>query len=98
MASIATGPQAPQQSTPVLQTFVPQSSFLALVEYDQANLRMTTWLKSGAIYQHTFCTVLDFEALKTAQNHGSHWSKNIKGKKLGIRLKSAKSAKSERRK
>ena len=98
MAGVAQGPQAPTASTAALQTFVPQSSFLALVEYDQANLRMTTWLKSGAIYQHTFCTPLDFEALKTAQNHGRHWSKNIKGVKLGIRLKSAKSAKSERRK
>ena len=97
MASVVTGSKTLQQSTSVLQTFVPQSSFLALIEYDPANLRMTSWLKSGAIYQHTFCTPLDFEALKTSQNHGRHWSKNIKGVKLGIRLKSAKAAKSETR-
>ena len=96
MASVSNPPTA-TASTPVLQTFVPQSSFLALVEYDQANIRMTTWLKSGAIYQH-ICLKPDFEAFRTAHNHGKHWSKNINGVKSGICIKSAKSAKSERRK
>jgi hypothetical protein len=38
---------------------------------------------------------LDWLNLKTSQNHGKHWGKAIKGKKIGIRIKSAKSAKSE---
>ena len=98
MASIRTANASTATSPVAIVSFVPASSFLALLEYDQANLRLTSHLKSGAIYQHTFVLPLDFEALKTSQNHGSHWAKNIKGKKLSIKVKVAKSPKSKRRK
>ena len=96
MASIAQAAQSQQPAAQAIQSFVPKSSFLAFIEYDPVNLRMTSHLFSGAIYQHTFCLPMDFENLKTSQNHGKHWAKHIKGVKLGIRIKSAKSAKSER--
>lgn len=95
MASIAQS-VASLGALPVgMQSFVPQSSFIALLEYDQNNLTLTTHLKSGAIYQHKFVLSLDFENLKTSQNHGSHWTKNIKGKKLSVAIKKVKTPKSE---
>jgi hypothetical protein len=68
---------------------VAQSSWISLFEYDPAQLRLTTHLKDGSIHQHTFVTALDWAGLQTAQSHGKHWANNIKGKKLGIRVKSA---------
>ena len=88
----------PQVAAPQIVSFSPKSSFLALLEYDQSNLRLTSWLKDGSVYQHTFVTPLDWEGLKQSQNHGSHWSKNISGKKLSVHIKSAKKPRSEIRK
>ena len=79
---------------PQLQTLVPQSSFLALFEYDQQNLTLTSHLKSGAIYQHKFVLPADWTALQTSQNHGKHWSSQIKGKKLSVTVKKARSPRS----
>ena len=83
----------PKQAKPAIQTLVPKSPFIALLEYDQTNLRLTTHLKSGAIYQHTFVMPLDFVALQTAKNPSKHWAKQIKGKKLSVKIKSAKAPK-----
>ena len=80
-----------------IQSFVPQSSFLALLEYDQNNLTLTSHLKSGAIYQHRFVLPLEFTALQTAQNHGKHWANNIKGKKISVTVKKIKAPNSERK-
>ena len=93
MASVNSN-AAPVQA-PSLQILPASSSFISSFEYDQAQMRLTTCLKSGAIYQHTFVMPMDWLALQTSQNHSKHWAKNIKGKKLGIRIKSAKAAKSE---
>ena len=92
----------PINTTPVpaqgLQTFVPVSSFLAFLEYDPVNLRITSHLKSGAIYQHTFCLGADWTNLISSQNHGKHWASAIKGRKQSIRIKTAKSAKADNKK
>jgi hypothetical protein len=69
------------------QSFSPQSSFIALLEYDQQNLTLTTHLKSGAIYQHKMVTPMDWTAMQAAQNHGSFWSRMIKGKKTSVKVK-----------
>lgn len=76
-------------------TMPANSSFIAAFEYDQQNLTLTTHLKSGAIYQAKFVLPLDWTALQTSQNHGKHWANNIKGKKLSVRVKSAKAPRSE---
>jgi hypothetical protein len=83
----------PVQS-PAIQTMASQSSFISLMEYDQANLTLTTHLKSGAVYQHKFVLPSEWQALQTSQNHSKHWAANIKGKKLSVTVKSAKSPKS----
>ena len=78
-----------------IETVPANSSFIAAFEYDPNTMRLTTHMKDGAIYQHTFVLPLDWFALKTSAKHGKHWSASIKGKKLGIRVKSAKTANSE---
>ena len=93
MASVNSN-AAPVQPQPI-QMMPAISSFIAAFEYDPSQMRLTTHLKSGAIYQHTFVMPMDFEALKLSHNHSKHWASAIKGKKLGIRIKSAKAAKSE---
>ena len=90
MASVAQT-AAPQTTAQGLQIMPANSSWISAFEYDPAQMRLTTHLKDGSIHQHTFVTSLDWAALQTAQSHGKHWSNNIKGKKLGIRIKSAKS-------
>jgi hypothetical protein len=94
MASIAQLVES-KAATTQIQTFVPRSSFLALLEYDQNNLTLTSHLLNGSIYQAKFFLPTDWEALKTSQNHGKHWANNVKGKKLSVRIKSAKAPKSE---
>ncbi len=93
MASVNSNATAP--ATQAIKFMPAASSFIAAFEYDPNQLRLTAHLKSGAIYQHTFVTALDWAALQTSQNHSKHWANNIKGKKLGIRIKSAKTATSE---
>ena len=78
-----------------IQTIPARSSWIAAFEYDPAQMRLTTHMKDGGIYQHTFVTGGDWEALKTAQSHSSHWSRTIKGKKMGIRVKGEKSPNAE---
>ena len=95
MASV-NAPIAPATAT-ARPSFVPQSSFIALFEYDPVNLTLTTHMKAGGIYQHKFVLALDFEALQTAQNHGKHWANNIKGKKLSVTVKKIKAPNSERK-
>ena len=80
-----------------MQTLIPKSTFISMLEYDQTNLTMTSWMSNGSVYQHKFIMPLDWDALKTAQNHGKHWSKNIRGKKLSVKVKSAKAPKAEMR-
>ena len=93
MASINSNAMASQ--TQAIQMLPASSSFIAAFEYDPTQMRLTTHLKDGAIYQHTFVTGLDWQALQTSQNHSKHWADNIKGKKLSIRVKSAKAPRSE---
>lgn len=95
MASL-NGPINQPSSTPIV-TMPAVSSFIAAFEYDQANLTLTSHLKDNSIYQHKFVLPADWLALQTSQNHSKHWANNIKGKKLGVRLKSAKSPRSELR-
>lgn len=71
-------------------SFSPQSSFIALLEYDQQNLTLTTHLKNGAIYQHKSVSPMDWAGLQAAQNSGSHWSKFIKGQKTSVKVKKIK--------
>ena len=93
MASIQSNvAAAPAQA---IQSMASNSSFIALFEYDPVNLRLTTHLKSGAIYQHAYVIPVEWTSLQTAQNHGKHWANNIKGKKLAIKVKSAKAPRSE---
>ena len=86
MASIpgVSSVQAPLQG---VQTIPAKSSWISLFEFDPVNLRLTTHLKNGAIYQHTFFTPWDWEALKTSQFHGFHFNNFIKGKKSSLRVK-----------
>ena len=94
MASVS-GYGSTQQQSNTIQTMPAQSSWIAAFEYDATNLRLTTHLRDGSIHQHTFVMPLEWEALKTSQNHSKHWAQSIKGKKLSIRIKSAKAPKSE---
>jgi hypothetical protein len=93
MASVAGA--RPMQSTPSIQAIGAKSSFIAALEYDQQNLTLTTHMKNGAIYQHKYVTPLDWNALQQSQDHSSHWSKNIRGKKMSVRVKVAKAPRSE---
>ncbi len=93
MASVS-GSQ-PSGSTPGIQKMPSQSSFIAGFEYDQANLTLTTHLKSGAIYQHKFFLPSEWSALQTAQDHSKHWADKVRGKKASVRVKSAKAPNSE---
>lgn len=96
MASVNQPSGNPSQSTPALQTMPAiGSSFIAAFEYDTANLTLTTHLMSGAIYQAKFVLPSEWDALKTSQNHSKHWSNHIKGKKLSVKVKSAKAPNSE---
>jgi hypothetical protein len=80
-----------RKSNAPLQFVASNSSWIAAFEYDQANMRLTAHLKDGSIYQHTFVTSLDWDALRTSKNHSQHWSRAIKGKKLAVKIRSAKS-------
>ena len=88
MASVAGAPTAPAAQG--IQKLGSNSSFIAAFEYDPANLTLTTFLKDNSIYQHKFVVPGDWTALQTAQSHGKHWATHIKGKKVGVRIKSAK--------
>lgn len=90
MASIA-GPMPGTKATPIEKVPAAASSFIASFEYDEANLTLTTYLKSGAIYQHKFVMKLEWDQLKTAKSHSKFWSQQIKGKKASVRVKSFKS-------
>lgn len=80
--------QAPQAG---VQTIAANSKFITAFEYDTTNMRLTTHLKNGAIYQHVFVLPNDWELLKTSQNHSKHWANNIKGKKQVIIVRTIKS-------
>ncbi len=96
MASVNQPSGAPSQSTPKLETMpAVGSSFIAAFEYDAANLTLTTHLLSGAIYQAKFFLPSEWTALQTSQNHSKHWANRVKGKKLSVKVKSAKSPNSE---
>lgn len=88
------GPQS-GKSTPGLQKVAAQSSWIAAFEYDEANLTLTTILKSGAIYQHKFVVPSDWTALQIAKSHSKHWADNIRGKKQSVTVKSSKMPNSE---
>jgi predicted nucleic acid-binding Zn ribbon protein len=96
MASVA-GPSAIStgRSTPVLKKMPAQSSFIAQFEYDEANLTLTTHLKSGAVYQHKFVVPSEFVALQTARNQSKHWADNIRGKKQSVCVVVKKAPRSE---
>lgn len=89
MASVAGQPGS--GSNPAIEKVASQSSWIASFEYDPANLTLTTHLKSGAIYQHKFVVPSEWTALKTAQSHSKHWADHIRGKKVSVTVKSAKS-------
>lgn len=95
MASIK--PLSPLSTEPIVKMAV-QSSFLAGFEYDQANLTLTTHLKSGAIYQHKFVLPSEWTALQTAKSPSKHWADSIRGKKASVRVKISKAPNSEIRK
>lgn len=97
MASVA-GSSVAQAPAQGLQSFAPKSSFLSFCEYDPTNLTLTTHLKSGAIFQHKFVLPLEWTNFQTAQNHGSFWSKSIKGKHLSVKVKHVKSPNARRAK
>ena len=90
MASIA-GSGGGQQGAPQIEKIASQSSWIAAFEYDAQNLTLTTILKSGAIYQHKFVVGSEWTALKSAQSHSKHWADHIRGKKVSVTVKSAKS-------
>jgi hypothetical protein len=92
MAAINT-PTAPV--SPGIATMPAMSSFIAAFEFDTANLTLTTHMKSGAIYQSKFFLPMNWTDLQTSQNHSKHWANNIKGKHMTVKVKSAKSPKSE---
>jgi hypothetical protein len=92
MAAINT-PTAPV--APGIVTMPAMSNFIAAFEYDLNNLTLTTHLKSGAIYQAKYFLAMEWTDLQTSQNHSKHWANNIKGKHLTVKVKSAKSPKSE---
>lgn len=94
MASVAQAP-ATKRSTPPLQTIPVKSRFIASMEYDQGNLTLTTHLINGSIYQHKMVTPVEWETLKISDNLGKTWSSAIKGKKLSVKIKSAKAPRSE---
>jgi hypothetical protein len=80
-----------------LSTLVPASSWIAMFEYDPQNLRLTTHLKNGAIYQHIFVLPSEWTALVTSQHHSKHWSSTIKAKKQSIAIKRQKAPNSEKK-
>ncbi|MDE2099543.1 MAG: KTSC domain-containing protein [Patescibacteria group bacterium] len=82
-------------STQAIQSFPPKSSFISLFEYDIQNLTLTTHLKSGAVYQHKFFLPVEWDNLKTAQNHSKHWANNICGKHASVRVITRRSPRSE---
>src|ERR1035437_6469859 len=91
MASV-NQPAGASKSTPAIETMPAiNSSFIAAFSYDAANLTLTTHLQSGAIYQAKFVLPSEWTALQTSQNHSKHWANHIKGKKLSVTVKSAKS-------
>jgi hypothetical protein len=93
MASI-NSPVAPA-ATPGIVTMPAMSSFIAAFEYDQNNLTLVSHFKSGAIYEAKFFLPMEWTDLQTSQNHSKHWANNVKGKHLTVKVKSAKSPKSE---
>lgn len=80
---------------PGIVTMPAMSSFIAAFEFDQANLTLVSHFKSGAIYESKFFLPINWTDLQTSQNHSKHWANNIKGKHLTVKVKSAKSPKSE---
>ncbi len=96
MASIA-GPSTltTGRSTPALKKMPIQSSFIAELEYDEANLTLTTHLLNGAVYQHKFVLPSEFVGLQTAKNPSKHWADNIRGKKASVRVVVKKAPRSE---
>ena len=93
MASISQ--PAKSNAQPAIQTMPSQSNFISALEYDTANLTLTTHMKNGAIYQHKFVLPSEWTALQTSQNHGKLWSDTIRSKKMHVKIKSAKSPRSE---
>lgn len=94
MASI-TPPSGPSRSTPAIERVAAQSSWIASFEYDAANETLTTFLKSGAIYQHKEVDPAEWIDLQTAKSHSKNWADRIRGKKPSVSVKSAKSPNSE---
>jgi hypothetical protein len=81
--------QAKQVATGGLETFPAKSSWIDSFEYDSINLRLTTHLKDGNIYQHVFVLPITWDALKTSEKHSDFWIHNVKGKFASIHVKKA---------
>src|ERR1019366_10298744 len=67
-------------------SFIPSSSFLAKVEFDDVQRIMSVTFKNGSQTRYMYVYKPTFDAWKLAPSHGSHFSKNIKGKLLSIAL------------
>ena len=89
MANVSQAGTTPASATTGIQTLPAKSSFLSGFEYDQANLRLTVFFKSGGIYQHSFYLPLAWQQLQQAQDHSKHYANSIKGKYAGSRIKDA---------
>jgi KTSC domain len=61
-------------------SFVPNSSYLALVEYSEADKRMTITFKTGAQHVYLFVYKPTFDSFKTSPSHGVFYAKAIRGK------------------
>lgn len=86
---------APIKQLQGLQGLAAKSSYIAAFEYDQTNLRLTTHMKNGAIYQHAFVVPGEWLGLQTSPSQGKYWADNIRGKKQSIKIKAVKTPTSE---
>jgi len=69
-----------------IDSFVPNSSFLALVKYDDVARTMEVTFKNGTSTKYLYIFKPTYDSFKLAPSHGSHFAKNLKGKFLSVAL------------
>ena len=85
MATIAGSQAGVAQSSRIIEQPIGDSSWLAKIKYDQAQLQLTVTTKKGDEYVHFMVYPITVDQLLQAPSKGRFYAQNIKGKGLSTR-------------
>ena len=69
-----------------IDSFVPQSSYLAKAEYDDSQRQMTITFKTGTQTRYLYVFPATWLSFKQSPDHSSYYSRAVKGKLMAVPL------------